>query len=352
MSSATVDKINYLLDTKEEIRQAIVEKYVDVPTSATFRSYADSIRAIPTGNKMCRFIIGTITAGWTEKDCDYLCDGVDDQVEINAAIQALPSTGGEIKVLDGTYNITASINIDKERVTFGGCGQSTIFKRMWNSTAINQGVIELSKNYSMLKYFVIDGNKSLHNSDYNHGIDSKYQSLGFIVIKNTTIINCSGCGIQAIYLSMMEIISNLIMDNILNGIRADIYSGVIANNICYKNGGSGINTSAGYSISIVGNRSEYNAKYGIYVDSDRSTICGNTCNNNEIAGIRTHNSTATSIIGNTCIRGKGTASDYTSSQRTIEASTASAQCVIVGNTCLGKAPTIAGTNCIVENNLS
>ena len=72
MSSTTADKINYLLDTKEEIRQAINEKFVDVPTSATFRSYADSIRAIPTGNKMCRFVIGTKTAGWTEKDCDYL----------------------------------------------------------------------------------------------------------------------------------------------------------------------------------------------------------------------------------------------------------------------------------------
>lgn len=46
-----------------------------------------------TGKRTARFSIGTSTNGWTANDCDYLCDGTDDQVEINAAIQALPSGG-------------------------------------------------------------------------------------------------------------------------------------------------------------------------------------------------------------------------------------------------------------------
>lgn len=45
--------------------------------------------------KVARFIIGTSTAGWTKDDCDYLCDGTADDVEINAAIQALPEGGGK-----------------------------------------------------------------------------------------------------------------------------------------------------------------------------------------------------------------------------------------------------------------
>lgn len=49
--------------------------------------------------KTCRFVVGTSTAGWTAADCDYLCDGTDDQVEINAAIQALPSAGGKLLFL-------------------------------------------------------------------------------------------------------------------------------------------------------------------------------------------------------------------------------------------------------------
>lgn len=44
-----VDKLNYLNDTKSEIRQAIIDKGVTVEDSDTFRDYADKIRAIQTG---------------------------------------------------------------------------------------------------------------------------------------------------------------------------------------------------------------------------------------------------------------------------------------------------------------
>ena len=48
------------------------------------------------GKRVCRFVIGTSTAGWTAADCDYLCDGVDDNTEIQAALTALTG-GGEGK---------------------------------------------------------------------------------------------------------------------------------------------------------------------------------------------------------------------------------------------------------------
>ena len=78
-----------------------------------------------------RFVIGTSTAGWTLKDCDYLCDGTADQVQINAAITALPATGGEIVILDGTYNITAKIDVTKDNVSIRGNGNATILKRIY-----------------------------------------------------------------------------------------------------------------------------------------------------------------------------------------------------------------------------
>lgn len=40
---------------------------------------------------------------------DYVCDGVDDQVEIQAALDALPDTGGEVALTEGTFNISAPI---------------------------------------------------------------------------------------------------------------------------------------------------------------------------------------------------------------------------------------------------
>ena len=74
-------------------------------------------------------LAGTSTAGWTEADCDYLCDGTADDVEINAAIQASPATGGEIVILDGTYDITTTITVSKNNVMLTGNGMSTKIKK-------------------------------------------------------------------------------------------------------------------------------------------------------------------------------------------------------------------------------
>lgn len=42
------DKLEYLIDTKEEIRSAINDKGVAVDTTIPFREYGDKIRDIPT----------------------------------------------------------------------------------------------------------------------------------------------------------------------------------------------------------------------------------------------------------------------------------------------------------------
>jgi len=57
---------------------------------------------------------------------DYQCDGVADQVEINAALAALPAAGGSIQLTEGTYNLTASIVVNRNNVAFKGQGLSTV----------------------------------------------------------------------------------------------------------------------------------------------------------------------------------------------------------------------------------
>lgn len=53
----------------------------------------------------------SLTVGFSA-DCDFVCDGVDDQVEIMAALKALPPLGGKIRFEGGTYNLSASIKVD------------------------------------------------------------------------------------------------------------------------------------------------------------------------------------------------------------------------------------------------
>ena len=55
-------------------------------------------------------MVGTTERGWTAEDCDYLCDGIADDVEINAAIaEVVAGKGGEILLLDGPYFLEAPI---------------------------------------------------------------------------------------------------------------------------------------------------------------------------------------------------------------------------------------------------
>lgn len=60
--------------------------------------------------------------------CDYICDGVDDQIEISQAIDSLPDSGGEIHLSRGIFNISNSIVINK-RIKLVGEGKGITLDR-------------------------------------------------------------------------------------------------------------------------------------------------------------------------------------------------------------------------------
>lgn len=80
-----------------------------------------------SGKRTCRFVVGTSTAGWTQADCDYLCDGTDDQVEINEAFSA-GDGDGKIILLPGTYYITAPITIGYRKTLCGNGIEATVLR--------------------------------------------------------------------------------------------------------------------------------------------------------------------------------------------------------------------------------
>jgi len=250
-----------------------------------------------------RFVVGTSTAGWTAADCDYLCDGTNDQEEIIQALNALPATGGEVVILDGTYNITASINIPKDNVSIRGSGNATTLKRMYNSTNTDsgptaRGLITLNeKSGCKIQGLQIDGNKATYTASYNNGI-YLYSSSNNTVTGNTCNNN---------------------------------------NNGIYLYSSSSDNT-------VTGNTCNNNNSYGIRLSSSSSdnTVTGNTCNNNNY-GIYLSSSSNNTVTGNTCIRGIGTPEDYTINQYTIFLSSSSNNYnLISSNNCMGKAVVVEG----------
>ena len=333
------------------------------------------------GKRVCRFVVGTSTAGWTESDCDYLCDGTDDQVEINAAIQALPSGGGEIVILDGTYNIKATIAMNKDNVKLSGNGNATVLRRMWDNLT-DEGVITITavNGGCCVENIFVDGNKSAYSPNSNsYGIhlsgsnnntvtgntcNNNSDGIRLSSSSNNTITGNTCINIDAgIHLSGSS--NNTITGNTCNnsngfGIYLSGNNNTVTGNTCNNNSDAGIRLSSsnntitdntcshsnygiylsGNNNTVTGNTCINNNSYGIYLSSSRNnTITGNTCNNNSnygiylsssrnntitgntcnnnSDGIRLSSSSNNTITGNTCIRGDGTSSDYTSSQHTI-----------------------------------
>jgi len=314
--------------------------------------------------KPARIVIGTLTSGWTEKDCDYLCDGKDDQEEINNAITALPASGGEIVILDGTYYITASINIPKDNVSIRGNGNATILKRMYNSTNA-EGLITLNgKSGCKIQGLQIDGNKAKYTASSNHGI-YLYSSSNNTITGITCNNNSSGIRLSSS--SDNTVTGNACKNNSYGIFLDSSNNNTVTGNTCNNNSSYGIfleefsanNTVTGntcnnsyigihlYSSSnnntVTGNTCNNNSSYGIYLSSSSiNTVTGNTCNNNS-SGIQLRWSNNNTVTGNTCIRGTGQTSDYDSDQYTILLSgTGNNYNLISSNNCMGKAVATGG----------
>ena len=56
---------------------------------------------------------------------DYICDGTDDQAQLQAALNALPASGGELVLLAGTYSVSATVTLPINNIKVSGLGDST-----------------------------------------------------------------------------------------------------------------------------------------------------------------------------------------------------------------------------------
>lgn len=222
-----------------------------------------------TAKRTCTLVVGTSTAGWTAEDCDYLCDGVNDQVEIQEALDSLPETGGKIVVLSGTYKINNQIQISTSKTTLAGMGSSTVFK----ATSAMAAMITTGA----LNSHITICNLSLDCGSFNNVSNQYGVLLGGVGIGHTVaevkVSNGDG-GILA-YGSGHKIIFNEITVR-LNGINASCSNSDIAYNIINEttanSSGEGIQAPSGtMSNKILGNTVS-SAWSGIFVYGENHTV--------------------------------------------------------------------------------
>jgi parallel beta-helix repeat protein len=302
----------------------------------------------PVETRTATVVVAAYNSLHPEK-ADYRCDGVDDHVEIQAALNSLPSTGGQVILLDGTFNIQSTIGRNISNITIRGQGKSTVLTTTTSGLTFfsftgtsgseltgitisdmvidgaNSGHIgiyfeyvdkSLIQNVLIKRFSGISGlaDIELYNSDFNQITDNvisegRYYGIYLYTSTNNVIANniIKENQHNGIYITNNSN-DNTITGNILyrttysDGIYLTYsYNNTISGNTCTENGDSGIAFYYSDNNSVVGNTCKGN-DYGIYLDtSNYNIITGNVCQESRFEGLDLYSSNHNSIIGNTCI---------------------------------------------------
>lgn len=121
---------------------------------------------------------------------DYVCDGTDDHTEIIAAISALPSTGGSVRLSSGTFNIGAAVTYGRANSTLEGGAHNTILKGQ--SGCGNIWLVAVNNNRCRLRNLKIDGNKAV-NGAYTT-TTACYVTADDNLVENVVVVNSPGYG--------------------------------------------------------------------------------------------------------------------------------------------------------------
>jgi len=105
---------------------------------------------------------------------DLTCDGVDDQETIQQAIDSLDSSGGAVYLLEGTYNLSDTININKDNVSLIGAGRGTVLSA---TTPSGNPVVKISKDRVLVSQIKIEREDS-------HDNIIRLEGANYCVIKN------------------------------------------------------------------------------------------------------------------------------------------------------------------------
>jgi parallel beta-helix repeat protein len=324
---------------------------------------------------------------------DYYTDGTADDVQIQAALDAVNSIGGgSVLLWEGTYVLAAQIRIYSNTL-FNGTGLATIVTAA-GSLAVNMIINDdqVNGNFNIVvSKMKIDGNKgagALGSGIYFDGTTTHSSNISF---KDLWVTNCAGIGIHpkrtddlkisdclftlngtttldhglyTLNCSNMEVVNCISRNNVGAGFKASGGTGTGGTNVIFSsctashNGGRGISVADTTNASIIGCNADNNGDNGIvfidetngvvqgtisgcnsylntlrgiYIDNSFAiTITGNTCNNNGFDGILIYNTNRVSVTGNVAVdNGKTSPNTYGGIKMTGNSS----RITLTGNVC-------------------
>lgn len=142
----------------------------------------------PGGRRGGYVVVGTSTKGATAFDCDFLCDGTADDVEINAAIEMAKTLNLGVFLLPGTYNITDTI------ILFGEMCGSPAANTILTRTSVSFDYLIQMRMGSYLHDILTDSS----SNDFESSSTAEIYAYGENFIQNVAISSAPYIGILSI----------------------------------------------------------------------------------------------------------------------------------------------------------
>lgn len=140
-----------------------------------------------------------VVAASNSKDttnADYVCDGAADEVQINAALNASSAApGGCVLLMDGTYDIDASITIPADNMSLVGMGKCTQLTSTYNGNLI----LIKDRNGILIQSLYISGSAGLNAQNGIYDNAAAVRADSGIMIINNWIENCGSYGMYLGY---------------------------------------------------------------------------------------------------------------------------------------------------------
>jgi len=290
----------------QEVSQSEIEREIKILLAATEKPERQIVE--PEASRWAAttvVVAANTTTDAGKAQADFICDGIDDQVEIQSAIDSLPPGGARVQLLEGTFFIGDSIILG-DNVMLTGLGAGTTIKLEDNHGVKGDSfLVDNSNSYDdttgiTIRDITFDGNKENQTMGYQHGVGltraSKARITGCVfrgfsgagiyanklhsstISGNTFEGNDYGINIEGFVSEGNYILNNSLLYNVTTGIRlADSVGNTIMGNTNEGDTATSWRLSGATYTTIYGNVSKKREGYGLFMDgkSNYNTICAN-----------------------------------------------------------------------------
>ena len=228
---------------------------------------------------------------------DYLCDGVNDEVEINTALSVATTSGYRgVTLLEGTFHIAATIDQMQSNTILEGQGDGTIL-RLVDSHDVAIYIIDLTGVDDVaIERLRIDGNRANQAAGLTYLI--YLDTVDNCLIANVSLVNSRYTGIYGDIVTNSRFESNYFgnCDDWNMRLESSLYNAITGNVIT---GTDNARVYLGESHFCLVDANHINGSGGIMLlDSDHCSVSGNTLTDTDGLGIEVQGGSGVVISAN------------------------------------------------------